>query len=130
MQSLQMLLFGSKSSEKYIRGDSKSFFIIFIPNSLMPVACFLFCQTSFLIRVYKRASLILDRDEGGQTCSWRSWGYDWEKEGSCGHVHQLQWDPDGFCILPSCRLVFNFRFMLSTSVSVTCFSKTPTNTLL
>jgi len=32
MQSLQMLLFGSKSSEKYIRGDSKSFFYHIYPK--------------------------------------------------------------------------------------------------
>lgn len=78
--------------------------------------------------MYKQAFLILDRDEGGQTCSWRFWGYDWEKERSCRNVHQLQWDPDGFCGLPSCRLVLIFRFMLLSISFVS--TEIHTNTLL
>lgn len=77
----------------------------------------------------KRSLLIFDRDEGGQACRWRFWGYDWEKEGSCGHVHQLQWDPDGLCVLPFCRLVVNFQGYAFVSVTY-FFTKIHANALL
>ncbi|XP_066335768.1 type IV inositol polyphosphate 5-phosphatase 11-like isoform X2 [Miscanthus floridulus] len=76
---------------------------------------------------FKEFREVHQRDEGGQTCGWRLRWYHWEKERSSGHVHQLQWDPDGFCVLPSCSAAHEHKVEKRNSefqhISHSLFSK-------
>lgn len=90
MQSLQLFIFGAKSSKSYIKGEIKTFGIsenIFEIDSLL-INKLVFCK---------------QRVKSRHTGSRRMWRFDRKKEGSSSDILKLQWDSYGLYILPSFR---------------------------